>query len=366
MGKMMETIKAWLKKRSVVIFLAQIGIYFMLTATWCVVVYITERDPWVATASVRTNAVMFFLLLVVFMANFYVLVLYLYEDKSKLRRWLFWLVEFALVFLLNYDLFFPRSNTDHGVVVHLYYYQFAIIWLVLNYVVAIAAISVRYFIRQSDLRKQLLEEKQRNAEAELAWLKNQLNPHFLFNTLNNISSLTQIDADEAQNSIGELSDLLRYALYETQQKEVPLCGEIAFMENYISLMALRCDKREDNNTFRCSRYGTNHCAHAVSVAHRERFQTRCEQREAIVYRYFADRREWRLGVLVPEQQLPERRLRPQWQRHWHREYAQTLGADVCQTLRNETNGGAGSLQVVYKNKCKELISVYEFIVYHRR
>ena len=147
-----------------------------------------------------------------------------------------------MVFLLNYDLFFPRSNTDHGVVVHLYYYQFAIIWLVLNYVVAIAAISVRYFIRQSDLRKQLLEEKQRNTEAELAWLKNQLNPHFLFNTLNNISSLTQIDADEAQNSIGELSDLLRYALYETQQKEVPLCGEIAFMENYISLMALRCDK----------------------------------------------------------------------------------------------------------------------------
>ena len=126
--------------------------------------------------------------------------------------------------------------------VHLYYYQFAIIWLVLNYVVAIAAISVRYFIRQSDLRKQLLEEKQRNTEAELAWLKNQLNPHFLFNTLNNISSLTQIDADEAQNSIGELSDLLRYALYETQQKEVSLCGEIAFMENYISLMALRCDK----------------------------------------------------------------------------------------------------------------------------
>ena len=139
-------------------------------------------------------------------------------------------------------MFFPRSNTDHGVVVHLYYYQFAIIWLVLNYVVAIAAISVRYFIRQSDLRKQLLEEKQRNTEAELAWLKNQLNPHFLFNTLNNISSLTQIDADEAQNSIGELSDLLRYALYETQQKEVSLCGEIAFMENYISLMALRCDK----------------------------------------------------------------------------------------------------------------------------
>ena len=95
---MLETMKAWLKKRNILIFLAQIGIYFMLTATWCVVVYITERDPWVATASVRTNAVMFFLLLVVFMANFYVLVPYLYEDKSKLRRWLFWLVELLGIF----------------------------------------------------------------------------------------------------------------------------------------------------------------------------------------------------------------------------------------------------------------------------
>ena len=242
MGKMMETIKAWLKKRSVVIFLAQIGIYFMLTATWCVVVYITERDPWVATASVRTNAVMFFLLLVVFMANFYVLVPYLYEGRGKFLRWLFWVVEFILIFLLNHNVFFPHGIENLETTKHLHYYQFSIIWLVLNYIVAIAAISVRYFIRQNNLQKQLLEEKQRNTEAELAWLKNQLNPHFLFNTLNNISSLTQIDADEAQNSIGELSDLLRYALYETQQKEVPLCGEIAFMENYISLMALRCDK----------------------------------------------------------------------------------------------------------------------------
>ena len=242
MEKIMETIKAWLKKRSVAIFLAQIGIYLMVCATWCVVLYFTEHDPMVAIATARTNAVMFFLLLIVFMANFYVLVPYLYEDKSKLRRWLFWVVEFILIFLLNHDLFWPHGIEKLETTMHLHYYQFSIIWLVLNYVVAIAAISVRYFIHQSDLRKQLLEEKQRNAEAELAWLKNQLNPHFLFNTLNNISSLTQIDADEAQNSIGELSDLLRYALYETQQKEVLLCGEIAFMENYISLMALRCDK----------------------------------------------------------------------------------------------------------------------------
>ena len=79
-------------------------------------------------------------------------------------------------------------------------------------------------------------------EAELTWLKHQLNPHFLFNTLNNISSLTQIDPDKAQESIGQLSDLLRYALYDSEADKVPLASEMEFMSNYVDLMALRCNE----------------------------------------------------------------------------------------------------------------------------
>ena len=78
--------------------------------------------------------------------------------------------------------------------------------------------------------------------AELTWLKHQLNPHFLFNTLNNISSLTQIDPDKAQESIGQLSDLLRYALYDSEADKVPLTAEMEFMDNYIDLMTLRCNE----------------------------------------------------------------------------------------------------------------------------
>ena len=78
--------------------------------------------------------------------------------------------------------------------------------------------------------------------AELTWLKHQLNPHFLFNTLNNISSLTQIDPDKAQESIGQLSDLLRYALYDSEADRVPLESEVEFMDKYIDLMALRCNE----------------------------------------------------------------------------------------------------------------------------
>lgn len=78
--------------------------------------------------------------------------------------------------------------------------------------------------------------------AELTWLKAQLNPHFLFNTLNNISSLTQIDPDKAQESIGQLSDLLRYALYDSEADKVSLAAEMEFMSNYVDLMALRCNE----------------------------------------------------------------------------------------------------------------------------
>lgn len=107
--------------------------------------------------------------------------------------------------------------------------------------VVAAPVAIRYALRWNEMRVAFQEEKRKHADAELAWLKNQLNPHFLFNTLNNISSLVQIDADSAQDSIGQLSDLLRYALYESNRDRVPLESEVEFMTNYIDLMRLRCN-----------------------------------------------------------------------------------------------------------------------------
>ena len=112
----------------------------------------------------------------------------------------------------------------------------------LHLLVVGCAVGFRYIVRWGDMQMRLKEERQKNAEAELAWLKNQLNPHFLFNTLNNISSLVQIDQDTAQESIGQLSDLLRYTLYESNHELVPVEGEIEFMNNYIELMRLRCNE----------------------------------------------------------------------------------------------------------------------------
>ena len=105
------------------------------------------------------------------------------------------------------------------------------------------ALLVHHVRRSMVIKQQLKEEQQKRTEAELEWLKNQLNPHFLFNTLNNISSLVQIDADKAQDAIAQLSDLMRYAMYETRRETVPIQGEVEFMRNYIELMKLRCSDK---------------------------------------------------------------------------------------------------------------------------
>lgn len=115
-------------------------------------------------------------------------------------------------------------------------------------VIVALPVGLKYVMRWNEEKHKMEEERRRNAEAELTWLKNQLNPHFLFNTLNNISSLTQIDAGKAQESIGQFSELLRYALYESNVEKARLTDETEFMKNYIDLMSLRCNEKTSIET----------------------------------------------------------------------------------------------------------------------
>jgi two-component system, LytTR family, sensor kinase len=87
-------------------------------------------------------------------------------------------------------------------------------------------------------------ENQKNMEkerlfSELSHLKNQINPHFFFNTLNNIYALTETNPKDAQEAIYTLSKMMRYMLYETEHHQVLLNKEIDFIKNYIELMRLR-------------------------------------------------------------------------------------------------------------------------------
>ena len=98
-------------------------------------------------------------------------------------------------------------------------------------------------LKQNEKKHKELEKEKLNSE--LAFLKNQVSPHFFFNTLNNIYSLIGIDGPTAQDSVLKLSKLMRYLLYESEHGETLMSHEIDFMNNYIDLMKLRLSPRID-------------------------------------------------------------------------------------------------------------------------
>jgi two-component system LytT family sensor kinase len=101
------------------------------------------------------------------------------------------------------------------------------------------SLGLRVLERQSIIEKMKEEMEREKLNSELALLKNQISPHFFFNTLNNIYSLIGINADDSQMAVLKLSKLMRYLLYESEQGNTKFSQEIDFMKNYIDLMKLR-------------------------------------------------------------------------------------------------------------------------------
>ena len=95
---------------------------------------------------------------------------------------------------------------------------------------------------QKDAQARQSLEQQR-VQSELSVLKAQINPHFFFNTLNNIYALTLLDGEQARTAIHRLSRMMRYVLYDTAGGLTLLSQEVAFVQDYITLMQLRLDER---------------------------------------------------------------------------------------------------------------------------
>lgn len=124
------------------------------------------------------------------------------------------------------------------------------LWTVLVFLIALALICfvcilISMFTRQI-IRAFILREKKRSTlEYELKFLKNQLSPHFLFNTLNNITSLIRIDPLLAEQSMTKLSQLIRVMLYQTGDKYISLKEDVGILEKYAELEKLRHDDSFD-------------------------------------------------------------------------------------------------------------------------
>ncbi|APQ19015.1 sensor histidine kinase [Maribacter hydrothermalis] len=119
--------------------------------------------------------------------------------------------------------------------------RFFINLLLIAIAYAIATL-VELFLFAQKKEEEIIINKNEALQTELKLLKSQINPHFLFNALNNIYALSAIDSGRTQQSISYLSDMLRYVLYECEQEIVPLYKEIDYIENYIKLFSLKSSK----------------------------------------------------------------------------------------------------------------------------
>jgi len=120
-------------------------------------------------------------------------------------------------------------------------------YLLFHYILPIISgafifVSMKFMIRYKDERQNTLQLQKDKSELELKALKSQLNPHFLFNTLNNIYSLSLTDCSATSQSISRLSDILNYILYKGQET-VSVVEEFNIVKDYISLEMLRYDER---------------------------------------------------------------------------------------------------------------------------
>ncbi len=98
---------------------------------------------------------------------------------------------------------------------------------------------VKDWLSMQDLNLKLAKIEQQKLEAELKTLKGQLNPHFLFNSLNNIYSLALIKSEKVPELILKLSDLMRHIIYESKENFISLEKEIEFVNNFVALQKIR-------------------------------------------------------------------------------------------------------------------------------
>ncbi|MBO4722101.1 MAG: histidine kinase [Muribaculaceae bacterium] len=192
-----------------------------------------------------------------YMIIFYLNYIYLIPKLlffNKRKRFVFYniIAIFVLVAAMTWwwhlmgDLF-PNSNPNPPFNAPPKWTRFVQMSFMLILVIGLSA-AIRMSQRWQKMQEAKKEAERIRTDAELKNLRNQLNPHFLLNTLNNIYALIAFDPDKAQVAVGELSKLLRHALYDNQKHFVPLYKEVEFIENYIDLMKMRVTNNVKINT----------------------------------------------------------------------------------------------------------------------
>ena len=166
---------------------------------------------------------------------------------GKRKRILFYILSLAIIIIvfswINYNFFAEWSATLLPNYFFISYFTFKeIVFFFTVYIIITSLLKLsKSWFWVSELEKELLEKEKQKTEVELKALKAQINPHFFFNTLNNIYSMALDKDDRLPDTILQLSDLMRYFLYESKDNFIPLEKELAVVNNYIALQKIRSD-----------------------------------------------------------------------------------------------------------------------------
>ena len=136
-----------------------------------------------------------------------------------------WLTHDSTIFTLGGDL---KGRIYDNVIPHFF--------------LVIAGASFKLVFDQISLQKKMAELAKDKAEAELNFLKSQINPHFLFNSLNSVYFLIDKNNSDARQALHTFSDMLRYQLYEANGEKIPIEKEIGYLQDYVHLQQLRKDE----------------------------------------------------------------------------------------------------------------------------
>lgn len=184
----------------------------------------------------------FFLYPVIFYFNYFFIMPRFYKKGERGKAWLSWILLMFTFILLRYGVeevlykhWLGFTNYSSGTTFIYYFYDN------LYYGGPLIVMSILFWILDDNLKTQkerytLLEEKK---SAQLSFLKNQVNPHFIFNTLNNIYSLVSSGSDKALNSIEKLSQLMRYMYKDSEEEKVLLTDELNYISSFIDLQKIR-------------------------------------------------------------------------------------------------------------------------------
>jgi sensor histidine kinase YesM len=182
-----------------------------------------------------------------FIISFYVAYVFLVPISTRKDRIIIKILKFIFVystFLAVYIIYIKYLNENYyeSEVRKFYTYilnaiYYTILYMFMGAFFRLAINGMMVIIQKSQLEKQ-------NLKSELALLRSQINPHFLFNTLNNMHSFTHTDPDKTAFSIIKLSEIMRYMLNESNSEKVLLDQEIEYIKSYIALQNLRFSDKE--------------------------------------------------------------------------------------------------------------------------